>query len=178
LTDKWWRWKKRSEWDEFSKEFDKLEKMVDDTANDSTKPPSEKEEKESAKPRPFGFSVSHGPAGKPQVHRFGSLQPPLQGTQIKRDDEPLLDILDCKREIIVIAELLGVNRNDVKLDLSEYSLRVSVDTPERSFYKVVRLPARVCAEFMQTSYKNGVLELRLKKASRKLLMKNRLIPGV
>ncbi len=23
MTDKWWKWKKRSEWDEFFKEFDK-----------------------------------------------------------------------------------------------------------------------------------------------------------
>ena|GEM_PF-2071431 len=178
MTDKWWRWKKRSEWDEFSREFDKLEKMVDDMANDSSKAFSEKEEKELAKTHPLGFSVSRSPAGKPQVYRVGSVQRPLQGTQMKREDEPLFDILDCRKEVIVIAELLGANKNDVKLDLSEFCLRISMDTPERSFNKILRLPARVCADSMQTNYKNGVLELHLKKTNRKLLMKNRLIPGV
>jgi HSP20 family protein len=179
LTDKWWRWKKRSEWDEFFKEFNKLEKMVDDMVNDSAKNfTADKEEKKFPNPYVFGFSVSIGPDGRPQVHRFGSLQSPLQGAQVE-DNEPLLDVLDCKKEIIVTAELSGVDKKDVKLDLSESTLRISVDTPERSFYRNLCLPVKVRADSMQTSYKNGVLEVRLKKVSGKLLsIKKHLISGV
>lgn len=179
LTDKWWRWKRRSKWDEFSKEFDKLEKMVDGLVNDSTNDLAAKEEKKFLNPYVLGFSVSIGPDGKPQVRRFGSLQFSLQGEQMEKQYEPLLDILNCDKDIIVIAELFGVDRKDIKLCVSESTLRISVNTPERSFYKNLRLPAKVCADSMQTSYKNGVLEVRLKKASIKLLsIKKHLISGV
>jgi HSP20 family protein len=180
LTDKWWRWKKRSEWDEFFKEFDKLEKMVDDIVEDSAKDFSaEKEEKKFPNPYVFGFSVSIGPDGRPQVHKFGSLQSPLQGAQVNKENEPLLDVLDCKKEIIVTAELPGVDNKDIKLDVSESTLKISVDTPERSFYKNLSLPAKVRADSMQTSYKNGVLEVHLKKISGRLLsMKKHIGSGV
>jgi HSP20 family protein len=165
--------------DEFSKEFNKLEKMVDDMVNDSTKSFVDKGEKKFPNPYVFGFSVSIGPDGKPQVHRFNSLQSPLQGAQMEKENEPLLDILDCNEEIVVIAELFGVDKKDVKLDVSDSTLSISVNTLERSFCKNLCLPAKVCTDSLQTSYKNGVLEVRLKKASRKLLsVKKHLISGV
>lgn len=180
MTDKWWRWKKRSEWDEFFKEFDKLEKMVDDLANDSAKDFfAEKEEKKFPNPYVFGFSVSLGPDGRPQVHRFGSLQSPLQGAEVEKESEPLVDVLDCRKEIVVVVELPGVDKKDIKLDASESSLKISVDTPERSFYKNLCLPAKVHAGSMQTSYKNGVLEVHLRKADRRLIsMGKHLTSGV
>jgi HSP20 family protein len=169
LTDKWWRWKKRSEWDEFFKEFDKLEKMVDDMANDSAKTfPTTKAENKFSNPYVFGFSVSVGPDGRPQVHRFGSLQSPLQGAEASKEREPLVDVLNGKKEIIVVAELPGVDEKDIKLDLYEFDLRISIDTPEKSFYKNLSLPAKVRSDSMRTSYKNGVLTVHLKKAGRRL----------
>jgi HSP20 family protein len=179
LADKCGRWKKRSELDKFFKEFDRLDKMVDNVVNDSTKDSAEREERNFLNPYVLGFSVSISPDGKPQVYRFGSSRSPLQGAQAEKENEPLLDILDCKKEIIVIAELHGVDKKDIKLDVSESTLRISVDTTGGSFYKNLCLPAKVCADSMQTSYKNGVLEVRLKRASRKLLsIKKHLISGV
>jgi HSP20 family protein len=178
LTDKWWRWKKRSEWDEFFKEFEKLEKMVDGMVKDSAKD-FEKEERKFPNPYAFGFSVSISPDGRPQVQRFGSLQSHLQGAQVEKDNEPLLDVMDLKKEILVIAEFHGVDKDDIKLDVSESTLRISIDTPERSFYRNLCLPAKVHTDSIQTSYKNGVLEVRLKKTSGKLLtIKKHLISRV
>lgn len=180
MTDKWWRWKKRSEWDEFFRGFDRLEKMVDNLANDSAKDFfAEKEEKKFSTPYVFGFSVSIGPDGKPQVHRFGSLHSSVQNERMDKESEPLVDIFDCRKEVIVVAELLGVDKNDVKLGASESALRISVDTPERSFYKNLCLPAKVHADSMQATYKNGVLEVHLKKACEKVIsMKKHLALGV
>lgn len=181
MTDKWWRWKKRSEWDEFFKEFDKLEKMVDDMTNDSAKDfLAEKGEKKLPNPYVFGFSVSIGPDGRPQVHKFGSLPSPLQGTEImKKETEPLVDVLDDKKEIIVFAELPGMTKEEIKVDVSESTLQISINTPKKSFYKTLTLPAKVRASSMQTSYKNGVLEVHLRKAGRGLIsVKKHLASGV
>lgn len=170
MNEKWWRWKKRSEWDEFFKEFDKLEKMVDNLVNGAADD-SSKEQGERKFPNPYvlGFSVSIGPDGKPQVHKFGSLQSSMQGSEIREEREPLVDVLDDKQEVVIIAELPGVEKEDIKLNATELSLRITVDTPDRSYYKKLYLPAKVQRNSVQKSYKNGVLEIRLKKAGGKLI---------
>lgn len=170
LDEKWRRWKKRSEWDEFFKEFNKLEKMVDDLTSSATDY-SSKEQGERKFPDPYvlGFSVSIGPDGKPQVHKFGSLQSPLQGSEVREEREPLVDVLDDKKEVVIIVELSGVEKEDIRIDVTEYSLRIAVGTPERSYYKKLYLPAKVQRNSVQTCYKNGVLEVRLKKACGKLV---------
>ena len=170
MNEKWWRWKKRSEWDEFFKEFDKLEKMVDNLV-DGAADDSSKVQGERKFPNPYvlGFSVSIGPDGKPQVHKFGSLQSSMQGSEIREEKEPLVDVLDDKTEVVIITELPGVEKEDIKLNVTELSLRITVDTPDRSYYKKLYLPAKVQRNSVQKSYKNGVLEIRLKKAGGKLI---------
>lgn len=170
MNEKWWRWKKRSEWDEFFKEFDKLEKMVDELV-DNTTSDSSKGQNARKLPNPYvlGFSVSIGPDGKPQVHKFGSLQYSIQGSAIREEREPLVDVLDEKKEIVIIAELPGVDKEDIKLDVTESSVKITVDTPERSYSKKLDLPSKVKQESLQTSYKNGVLEIRLRKIGRNLI---------
>ena len=169
MDEKWWRWKKRSEWDEFFKEFDKLEKMVDDLMNDAVDD-SSKEQKEKKFPNPYvlGFSVSIGPDGKPQVHKFGSIQSSAQDLEFPKEREPLVDVLSDKKEVVIIAELPGVEKEDIKLEVTESTLKIIVDTPQRSYYKELDLPAEVQNNSVQTSYKNGVLEVRLKKTGGKL----------
>jgi HSP20 family protein len=179
LNEKWWRWKKRSEWDEFFREFDRLEKMVDELMNDAPDNMS-KNQRERKFPNPYvlGFSVSIGPDGKPRVHKFGSLQSTVQGSEVREEREPLVDVVDDKKEVVVIAELPGVEKDDIKLDVTESTLRISVDTPERSYYKKLFLPAKVQSSSMNVGYKNGVLAVRLKKTGGKLVsVRNRLSPG-
>jgi HSP20 family protein len=179
LNEKWWRWKKRSEWDEFFREFDKLEKMVDELMNGASDDVS-RDQRERKFPNPYvlGFSVSIGPDGKPQVHKFGSLQSTMQGSEVPEEREPLVDVVDDKKEVVIIAELPGVEKEDIKLDVTESTLRISVDTPGRSYYKKLFLPAKVQNSSMKMGYKNGVLEVRLKKTGGKLVsVKNRLSSG-
>lgn len=178
MNEKWWRWKKRSEWDEFFKEFDKLEKMVDNLVN-GTADHSSKEQggRKFLNPYVLGFSVSIGPDGKPQVHKFGSLQSSIQGSEIQEEREPLVDVLDDKKEVVIIAELPGVEKEDIKLNVTELSLRITVDTPDRSYYKKLYLPAKVQRTSVQKSCKNGVLEIRLKKAGGKLISVKKHLPS-
>jgi HSP20 family protein len=168
LSEKWWRRKRNSQWDEFFEEFDKLEKMVDDMMQDIfEETPPEQEKKKHSNPYVFGFSVSMGSDGKPQVQKFGTLQPSLQGSEIREEREPLIDIMETKDEVEIIAELPGVEKDGIKLDLTESALTISVDTTERKYYKKLLLPAKVREDSIQTNYKNGVLEVRVKKVGGK-----------
>ena len=116
----------------------------------------------------YGYSITIGPDGKPQIREFGNVKPTRFGPRIREEREPLVDIYVTNGEVKVIAELPGVNKEDIQLHGTEDTLTISVDTPERKYYKEVKLPARVDPKGAKTSYKNGVLEVTLpKKEERK-----------
>lgn len=78
--------------------------------------------------------------------------------------EPLIDVLEEKNEMIVLVEAVGFKKENVKIRLREQRLILTAETSERRYYKSLNLPKRVIPETLQVTYKNGVLEIRLKKA--------------
>jgi len=115
----------------------------------------------------YGYSIKIGPEGKPEIREFGNIRPeagPGIGKpriDIKEEREPLVDVITTDGEVKVLAELPGVEKNDVKLHGTEETLTISVDTPQRKYYKEVELPAKVDPQRAKSSYKNGVLEVTL-----------------
>jgi HSP20 family molecular chaperone IbpA len=81
-----------------------------------------------------------------------------------RELEPLIDVLEEKDEIIIVAEVQGFNRENLKIHIENQRLTLSAEALERKYRKSLNLPARVIPNTMRTRYKNGVLEIRLKKA--------------
>jgi len=117
----------------------------------------------------YGYSVTIGPDGKPQIREFGNIKPDERSAfgrpriNIREEREPLVDIISVDGEVKVIAELPGVEKEDIKLHGTEESLTITVDTPQRKYYKEVKLPARVDPKQAKSSYENGVLEITLQK---------------
>lgn len=143
-----------------------MEEMMDKMMRDFFES-FEKGEVKTYGPYIYGFSISVGPDGKPVIRQFGNVKPPFMGKEaIKEEREPLVDIMTEKDEIIIVAELPGVEKNDIKLNATEKTLTISVDTPKRKYYKELELPEKVDPKSAKASYKNGVLEVRLKKAAK------------
>jgi HSP20 family protein len=111
----------------------------------------------------YGYSIKIGPDGKPEIREFGNVKPSKFGPRVKEEREPLVDIVETDNEVQVVAELPGVEKEDIKLHGTEDSLVISVDNPQRKYYKEVKLPAKVNVKEAKTQYKNGVLEIRLPK---------------
>lgn len=115
----------------------------------------------------YGYTFTIGPDGKPKVREFGNVKPEMRfgypKISIREEREPLVDVMETDNEVKVIAELPGVEKKDIKLYGTENTLTISVDTAERKYYKKVELPSAVDAKSAKASYKNGVLEVRLKK---------------
>ncbi|MEM2637649.1 MAG: archaeal heat shock protein Hsp20 [Candidatus Korarchaeota archaeon] len=114
----------------------------------------------------FGYSVTVGPDGKPVVRYFGNVSPgarrtPEEKSEIKEISyrEPLVDIIEEANEIIVIAEIPGVEKEDIKIFGTGRQIRI-----EASHYKkVVDLPVDVDVDKATSTYKNGILEVHLPK---------------
>ncbi|MBN2014430.1 MAG: Hsp20/alpha crystallin family protein [Candidatus Altiarchaeota archaeon] len=115
------------------------------------------------KPVVYGFSINVSPDGEPRIERFGHV--PREGEPLVSDErEPLVDVIETEKEIRVVAELPGVEREDISLKVSGDVLEIDVDTAARKYHKQLFLPVRVKEDVTKATYKNGVLEVRLSPA--------------
>lgn len=113
-------------------------------------------------PMTFGFSMKVGPDGKPMMQRFGNT-PSTPGVE-EHTLEPLVDVVEENDEIIVVAEVPGVERDEIKVRIKGTSLTIHANNPERPYHKVIELPSKVKKDEAKSAIRNGVLEVRLKKA--------------
>ncbi len=155
------RWPFRDDiFDELDREFEEMEKNMGKMFEEMRKASIEGLGEEG--PYVYGFSMRVGPDGKPHVEEFGNVSGG-EGTEISTDREPLTDVIEGEKEISIIAELPGIEKKDIDLSATEDSLQIRVDTPDRKYHKELRLPARVKPDTTKASYKNGVLEVKLRR---------------
>ena len=163
MSDPWWkRRKKKSPWfNDIYEELERLGEMIDDTMqrffeNFSENSPVRRNHVQ-------GFSIKIGPDGKPIVRELDSRQPPQDEEEISDDVEPLVDIIEDGKLLVVFAALPGINKDDIDLRVTENCLTVTVDTDDFEWYDELNLPTKVKPKSARASYKNGVLEVRLEK---------------
>ena len=87
-----------------------------------------------------------------------------------REPGPLIDILEESSEIIVVSEFAGFKREDLKIHVENQRLTLSAEALNRKYRKSLNLPSGVIPKSIRTAYKNGVLEIRLKKVSKEKTM--------
>jgi HSP20 family protein len=118
----------------------------------------------------YGYSVKVGPDGKPVVRKFGNIDavPNILGGNltVKEEREPLVDIIKGPDELRVVAEVPGVNKEDLRLRADENSLTIESITGQPHYHKRVELPETVDATTAKSNYKNGILEVSFKLKSK------------
>ena len=121
-------------------------------------------------PITYGFNVNIGPDGKPTIDSFGNLEPtPYSGKPVvKSKREPLVEVNEEEEIIIVIAEMPGVDREDIELKATIHSITISTkENANRHYYKEVELPSAINSDYAKARYSNGILEIELKKIDEK-----------
>ena len=76
--------------------------------------------------------------------------------------EPLADVFDEPDCFRIVAELPRVAEGDIKTRFDPENHRLVILAPNHGYYKEVDLPSPATDE-VTTSYKNGVLEVRVGK---------------
>ena len=151
------------------------------------------EKPNSGGPFVYGFSMRTGPDGIPHIQQFGNMSPemlrrfgttgalPLRGSgeigstsglnerpnkavglEINRR-EPLTDIIEHDKHFTITMELPGIEKKDIDLNIINNELEVLVDNPERKYYKKLPLPSEVDPEIISANFKNGVLDVSVKR---------------
>ncbi len=80
------------------------------------------------------------------------------------DPKPLIDIFQENNWITIVAEIAGFNKESFKINVKDQKITLSAKSKERRYYKSLNLPKVVIPSDIHTTFKNGVLEIKLKKA--------------
>ncbi|MEM2107719.1 MAG: Hsp20/alpha crystallin family protein [Candidatus Bathyarchaeia archaeon] len=80
--------------------------------------------------------------------------------------KPLIDIFQEENWITIVADIAGFNKESLKINVKERKITLSAKSKDRRYYKSLNLPKVVIPNLMCTTYKNGVLEIKLKKAKK------------
>jgi len=111
----------------------------------------------------YGFSVKMGLGGKPVIEQFGNIKATERGAVVAEVREPIVDIFDEGDKLVVIVELPGVDEDGIHLEVKDDILNLSAEARDRKYSKEVLLPSPVDADSAESSYKNGILEMKLRK---------------
>ncbi len=115
----------------------------------------------------YGFSYTSEPGKEPVFQEFGNIKPSHRGIEPSGGREPLVDVMDEKDRYKIYAELPGVDKEKIKLDVADSSIEIKTND-EKKFYKMIYLESAVDPDSAKASYNNGVLTVELdKKAMRK-----------
>ncbi len=166
--------------DDMFREFDEIRKEMDRTFSEQFKnienrvPKNlikEYETPEGGKVREvgpivYGYSMTIGPDGKPNVRQFGNIKSPFAGREgfyqqpsLSAEREPLVDISSTDKEVKVVVEMPGIKKENIKINAYENSLEITSTAPERKYHKVIELPTEADIETVKSTYNNGILEV-------------------
>ena len=145
--------------EEFDERFRKLQRRLNQMIREALESPETY-----GKPMIYGWSVRIGPDGKPEIREFGNVKPSIREETVR---EPLVDVIEGDNKISVTAEVPGVSKDDIDLEITEKTLTIKVDTKDRKYYKEIELPSEVIPDTAKATYQNGVLDVEIKKVKPK-----------
>jgi HSP20 family protein len=124
----------------------------------------------------YGYSMTIGSDGKPQVREFGNVrslgemgsnvkkmgQNIGKTSQISAEREPLVDV-NTTDKVKVVVEMHGIRKEDIKINTyntydSQPEITTSKDA-QRKYHKNIELPEQAEIETARSVYNNDVLEV-------------------
>ncbi len=112
----------------------------------------------------YGISYTKEPGKEPEIKEFGNIKPSHKKLEPfpNGEREPLTDVIDQKDAYEVCVELPGVEKEDLRLHVTDDSLEIKTEGAI-TFSKVVSFETPVQRETAKATYKNGVLSVWLQK---------------
>lgn len=117
------------------------------------------------KPIVYGFRIEIGPDGVPKIYEFGNVKRGARARITVTDErEPLVDVYEEDDKIRIVAELPGVDENKIRVQaLNGNRILIEASNHNRKYKKELELPGEVDIDTAEAVYKNGVLEITIKK---------------
>jgi HSP20 family protein len=152
--------------DEFEGQFRKMQREMNYAFRNamSEKLPSSKK----GEPYVYGWSLHSVPDGKPHFEEFGNIPNTLRvSQQMLGAKGPIVDVIEGNKIVSITAEIPRVSKEDIELEIMEDTVVIKVDKEGKKYYKKVELPCDVDVDSAKASYRNGILDIELKKVKPK-----------
>jgi HSP20 family protein len=111
----------------------------------------------------YGFTINTAGGGAPKVETFGNIKKTPEGPKVDEEREPITDVFDEKNEIVIIAEMPGIEEADLKIDLKGDILEISAAGKTRTYRKELLLSIKASRQNLRHKFTNGIVEIRIKK---------------
>ena len=114
----------------------------------------------------YGFTVKVGLGDQgPRIEPFGNIRRDATSgrTEVQEVREPMVDVFEEEDHLLVLAELPGIGKDDIKVDLKDDVLTITAERGDKKYRKEVLLPRCVPKNKMQVTCNNGVLEIKCPK---------------
>ncbi|AFS81295.1 heat shock protein HSP20 [Candidatus Nitrosopumilus koreensis AR1] len=116
----------------------------------------------------YGYVKTVGEDGIPHVTEWGNAKPAnsLADTTVR---DPYVDVSvnEQERTLKIVSEMPGIEKSDIKLNVSDKQVLLSAQHGERKYEKKIPLPSKVDENSAKAKYTNGVLELTIHLAKEK-----------
>jgi len=122
---------------------------------------------EAQDPMIYGVSMRVSSDGTPLIQEFGNARPAELADAEPPAREPLTDIREDVDKVTVIMELPGVEKKDIKVTAEDRYLDLEVDSSDKRYSKHLGLPCNVLPGSAKANYKNGVLEVVMRRPAPK-----------
>ncbi len=114
----------------------------------------------------FGFSVKMGLGGEGvKVEPFGNVgKDKTTGKSVVQEiREPLVDVFEETDHVLLVAEMPGIEVEDVHIDLQDDILTLSAQRGDKKYRKEILLPGEFEKKDISVSGKNGIVEIKCPK---------------
>ena len=79
----------------------------------------------------YGFTIKSAVGGSPKVETFGNIVKTAKGPMVNEEREPITDVFDEDDEVVIIAEMPGIEESDIIIDLKDDILEISTKKYEK-----------------------------------------------
>jgi HSP20 family protein len=89
----------------------------------------------------------------------------IRRPELAAEREPLADVITSDKEVKVLAELPGIDKQNIKVNVYDNSVEIlATNIPQdRKYRRVVDLPSDADIEIAKSTYKNGILKITFTK---------------
>jgi HSP20 family protein len=155
-----WRRRLSDIFEEIEEMMRELERMAESMFEEFAVP---REIREVKGPIVYGVRITIGPDGKPIIEEFGNVRRRGRRPVIEEAVEPLVDVIDEKDKVTIIAEIPGVEKDKISVRIKDNKLIIKAEDKDRKYYKEIELPPGVKPETAKAKYRNGILEVTIEK---------------
>ena len=113
----------------------------------------------------YGYQMTVGPDGKPQVQEWGNVRPTTASSTAIAESgtrQPAVDeIYDEKtRTLKLVAEMPGIGKSDINVNVADGAVTLTAEHGDRKYSCNVPLKYKVDENSAKASYSNGILEVQ------------------